>query len=257
MHFGVCTTVDQSSAAKAAGWDFVEVRVDQFILGLVPDEQWTGAAAAAGSALPIRAANVLVPPAVKITGPAVDRGQLERYMNTVMRRCAAIGISQLVFGSGGARNVPGGFDRNAARGQIIDFLRMIAPMAQARGITIAIEHLNAMECNIINSLDEAMTYVKELNHPAIRCVFDTFHFWLNEEPMESLRSAAPWVSHVHLADVNRTAPGTTGRNDYRPVFAELKRAGYRGALSVEAVDFDLVPRGRAVLEYVKDLWETG
>src|SRR3982751_5896452 len=110
MKFGVCCPIEQSHPAKAAGWDFVEIRVDQFIQGLIPDERWHGAKIAAGSALPVIAANVLVPPVLKITGPKASIDRLRPYMSTVMGRSSGIGIKTLVFGSGGARNVPDGFE---------------------------------------------------------------------------------------------------------------------------------------------------
>ena len=36
----------------------------------------------------------------------------------------------------------------------------------AAGVTIVVEHLNRRECNIINSVAEAMEYIRAANHPA-------------------------------------------------------------------------------------------
>lgn len=255
MKFGVCTTIENSAAAKKAGWDFIELRVDQFIQGLTPDSKWKGAAEARKCHLPILAANVLVPPELKITGPKADLEILRNYITTVFRRCASIGIKSLVFGSGGARNVPGGFDRAQAKLQILEFLRMVAPIAQSHDIAIVVEHLNSMECNIINSISEAMTYVRELNHPNIRCLADSFHYWLNEEPSDGLKDSVTSLMHVHLADRNRKPPSEAGGCDYASFFKILKRAGYDRPMSVEAVDFNIAKDGRKVLEFIKNQWD--
>lgn len=251
MQFGICTTVENSALVKAAGWGFVEERVDLLIQGLVPDSDWIGAQRAAKSVLPVPAANVLVPPVVKITGPNANIEQLRSYMTTVLDRCVQIGIKTLVFGSGGARKVPEGFDQGQARKQIIEFLRLIAPMLQQRGILLVVEHLNAGETNIILSVEEAMTYVRELDHPNVKCLLDTYHFWLSKERMDSIAPALPWIKHVHVSDVDRHPPKN---GDYRSIFAILKEGGYSGPISVEAIHFDIERDGPRVLAFLKEQW---
>jgi len=151
--------------------------------------------------------------------------------------------------------VPEGCDRDQAKAQIIEFLKMVAPMAQEQGITIVIEHLNRKECNIINSLDEAMTYVREVNHPNVQCLVDSYHFWMENEPLASIASAGGAIKHVHVADKDgRVAPGLSGTADYGPFFTELKRAGYNGPISVEATGFDIAKDAGRVLEFLKEQW---
>ena len=249
--------MENSAAVKTAGWDFVEERVDQLLQGLVSDAEWKGADRAKASVLPIPAANVLVPAVLKITGPEAKIDRLRDYMTTVTSRAAKIGIKTLVFGSGGARNVPDGFDRNRAREQIVEFLKITAPLLQQRGITLVVEHLNRGECNIINSVEEAMTYVRELNHPNVRCLIDSYHFWKNDENLETIAPAAKSILHVHVADKEgRTAPGQSGTSDYAPFFRVIKNAGYDGPISVEAGNFIDAPNSYAsVLKFLKDQWK--
>jgi sugar phosphate isomerase/epimerase len=257
MQFGICTSVENSASAKAAGWDFVEERVDQLLQGTLGDAEWKGNERAKTSALPILAANVLVPAVIKITGPAANLDQLDEYMKKVIFRAAGIGIKTLVFGSGGARNVPDGFDRNRARAQIVEFLKMIAPLAQRANITLVVEHLNRGECNIINTVEEAMTFVRDVNHPNIRCLIDSYHFWKNDENLATIAPAAKTIAHVHVADKEgRVAPGLSGLADYQSFFAPLKRAGYNGPISVEAMNFDIAATGREVLEFLKKQWSS-
>ena len=151
--------------------------------------------------------------------------------------------------------MPEGFDRTAARDQIIEFLRRCAPVAERCGVTITIEPLNRQECNIINSVAEAMEYVNTVKHPHIACLVDTFHLWLEDEPLGHLRDAMGQIRHVHLADRDgRVAPGESGKADYRPVFSILKAGGYDGLISVEANFPDLAGRGPAVLAFIRQQW---
>ena len=195
------------------------------------------------------AANALLPPTLKVVGPEPIPTKLRDYVAIVMRRAAAVGMKTIVFGSGAARTVPEGFDRAKARQQILDFAAVLADLAARHGVTVVAEPLNRGECNIINSVAEAMEYVKELNHPNFRCLVDSYHLWLEDEPLENLRQAMPWIRHVHLADTeNRVPPGESGRHDYRPLFRVLKEGGYDRRIAIEPTGFtDVAGAGPRVL----------
>jgi sugar phosphate isomerase/epimerase len=257
MKFGICTSVERSPAVKAAGWDFVEECVQTFLQGETPDQDWKGMERLKQSALPVPAANMLVPGSIKITGPQADLEKLRAYMTRVISRAAKTGTTMLVFGSAGARNVPDGFDRAKAREQILAFDRMSSEIAAQHGVTFVAEPLNRGESNIVNSVAEAMEYVRAVNHPNFQCLVDSYHFWLENEPLENLRAAMPWIRHVHLADKEgRVAPGESRKSDYRPFFKVLKEANYDGLISVEAPAWTSFESDAArVLEFIKKQWD--
>ncbi|WP_428940541.1 sugar phosphate isomerase/epimerase family protein [Fontivita pretiosa] len=256
MRFGICTAVDKAAVVKQAGWDFVEESVQRLFAPRVADEQWGGAAAVAAAALPVPAANGLVPGELKITGPQVRRDELLAHMNTVIRRAAQTGTRIIVFGSGAARSVPEGFDRATARQQIIDFLRDSAAICQQHQVILVVEPLNRRECNIINSVAQAMEYVHAVDHPNVMCLLDSYHFWLEDEPLANVEKAMGWIRHVHVADrEGRVPPGESGQADYRPLFGVLKSGGYDGLISVEARFADLPAAAPRVLDFLMRQWE--
>jgi sugar phosphate isomerase/epimerase len=256
MKFGICVPVEQSSIVKAAGFDFVEEVVPRLLQGDVPDDQWSGAKRVSSAVLPVPAANALVPGSLKITGPDVSADKLREYIERIVDRAATVGIKILVFGSGVARNVPEGFDRKDARRQILDFLRMALPYCARHGILVVCEPLNRGECNIINSVAEAMEYVWQIDHPHFQCLVDSYHLWLENEPLEHVRDAMPWIRHVHLSDTEgRRPPGLTGKNDYRPLFAELKRGNYDGVLTIETIGYaPILEEAPQALQFLKKQW---
>ena len=253
MRFGICTPLENAAAVKAAGWEFVEESVQGLFQGL--QASWAGLIRTTTCPLSIPSANMLVPAVLKITGPEADLNRLKEYMTRVLERAAQTGTKMLVFGSGGARNVPDGFDRDKAKQQIIDFVKMFAPIAQKNGITVVAEPLNKGECNIINTVSEAMEYVKAVDHPNFKCLVDSYHLWLENEPVANVAENMSWIKHVHLADKDgRVAPGLSGTADYRPLFKALKAGKYEGMISVEALNFDIEKEGKGVLEFVKKQW---
>ena len=254
MRFGICTKLETADAVKEAGWDFVEENAQGLFRGL--EASWAGQVRVMTSALPIPSANTLVPGSLKITGPEVSQDRLREYMTRVLERAGQIGTRILVFGSAGARNVPDGFDRDKAKQQILDFIKLILPMAQKNGVTIVAEPLNKQECNILNTVAESMGYVRAINHPNFNCLVDSYHLWMENEPLANVVENLAFIKHVHLADKDgRVAPGLSGTADYRPLFKALKAGKYEGLISVEALDFDIVKDGKRVLEFVKKQWQ--
>lgn len=253
MRFGICTKIERAGELKAAGTDFVEENVQTLLQAKLDDGQWRVPDAAKDAALPLSAANSLVPADLKITGDSVDFEKLSRYIANATSRAKQLGIKLLVFGSGGARNVPDGFDRKRAFDQIVAFCRMAADRCKAAGIMLVAEPLNRGECNIINTVPEAMTYVKAVDHPNFQCLVDSYHFWLENEGLDDLVAAMPWIRHVHVADKDgRVAPGESGKSDYRPFFRVLKKANYNGAICVEALGFtDFVNVAPRVIKFLK------
>ena len=255
MQFGVCSPLDRAAIVRSAGWDYVEAGVPELLQGTaVDDADWTGERLARESPLPIRSAYLLVPAAMKIVGPDADLSALAAYLERVVRRAAKLDIRILGFGSGGARSVPDGFDRDRAMTQLLDFARVAARLAEQAGVVIAIEPLNRPECNFVNTIAEVTEIVRQVNSPAFGGLLDTYHLWREDEPVKNVAAAAPLIAHVHVADLeNRTPPGESRTSDYRPVFRLLKSAGYDGLMSVESKTFDADSGARA-LQFLKRQW---
>src|SRR2546423_6828562 len=103
----------------------------------------------------------------------------------------------------------------------------------------------------MNTVSEAADIVRAVDHPNFRCLVDSYHFWLEDEPLESLREAMPLIRHVHVADrAGRVPPGESGDakgSDYRALFRILEEARYDALISVESPTFtDIAKMGPRV-----------
>ncbi len=256
MLFGMYAPTENASAMKVAGWDFVEGNIIELLQGELTDDQWQGAARAVKAPIPLLAANRLLPPHIKPVGPTFDLPKLQQYMQRVISRAARIGMKTLVFGSGVARTVPAGFDRASARDQLLDFIRMSTEIAAKHGVLIVAEPLNRAECNIMNGVPECMEYVRAVNHPNFQCLVDSYHVWLDNDPLEPLTENVPWLKHVHVSDVeNRNVPSPHTPHDYQAFFNALKKGGYDGPIAVESpTDPRVLSEPAQVLQFVNQRW---
>src|SRR5438067_10172333 len=101
MQLGFCT--DPATLATLSArpeCDFIEGHVVNFLTPEAPDADFAPRAAALRACgFPMPAANVLLPPALKVSGPEIDYARLDRYAATAFRRAKEIGMSLIVFGS--------------------------------------------------------------------------------------------------------------------------------------------------------------
>lgn len=98
---------------------------------------------------------------------------------------------------------------------------------------IAVEPWNRYETYLINRMDQAIAFVDEVARPAVGVMADTFHMAIEETDIAAaIRRAGARLTHVHLADSNRAAPGY-GHLDFAPVLAAIADIGYEGWISYE------------------------
>jgi sugar phosphate isomerase/epimerase len=234
MLYGVCTGPEYAGAFAEAGFDYIELHVQ---LQLRPEEPDAVFAAQLeqilAGPLPCPVANCFIPGHLKITGPAVDFTALTRYAAIACDRAQQAGIETIVFGSGGARNIPDGFDRTQAMDQLAAFARMAGDAAAQHAVTICVEPLNRGECNVLNTVAETAEFVRSIGHPHVKLVVDAYHWARNEEPADSIVAAAEFIDHVHIATyATRRAPGAEDC-DFQPFYSALAATGYAGRISVE------------------------
>jgi len=234
MRIGVCTSPEKVTS-PVADLEYIESPVASALCPLEDDSAFEARLAAAKAApAPVEAANCFIPTELKTTGPQVDPAAVDAYVTTAMRRAKRVGISTIVFGSGGSRKVPEGFSIADAQEQIVAHLKRWGPIAGRFGVTIAIEPLNKAECNIINSVDEGAELARRADHPNIRLLADTYHMARDGQGPEQIRRAQGLMAHVHCAEGDGRGPLGTKGEDQRPYFKALKDIGYKGRVSIEA-----------------------
>jgi sugar phosphate isomerase/epimerase len=234
MQFGVCGAPSIAASAAHAGFDFFESSVGALLKPRELEEAFLSALAESRAAgLPCPVVNCFVPGDLKITGPEVDFAALEEYVTTTFERAARADVEVIVFGSGGARQIPEGFDAGEAHGQLVLFCSMFAPIAERHGVVVVMEPLNRQECNVLNTVGECATLVREVGHPGLRLLVDAYHLLRDGDSCGDIVSNGGLLRHVHVATIpNRLAPGAEPC-DFFPFFDALIKAGYNGRISIE------------------------
>jgi D-psicose/D-tagatose/L-ribulose 3-epimerase len=243
VRVGYCTGLKNLEAAKAAGFEYVELSATE--IASLSDPDFDAAIAKIkqlGIATP--AANLFLPATLKVTGPQVDPEQQMAHVRKAFTRLSKLGTEIVVFGSGGARRVPEGFAKDEAFKQLVDFGRRAAREARANGITIAIEPLRKQETNIINTAAEGLELVTAIADPNFQLMIDFYHLASEQEDPAIVLRAKDHIRHLHMANpTGRVFPQKWEEFDYAPFFANLRAIGYDKRISVEGNTTDLAAQG--------------
>jgi sugar phosphate isomerase/epimerase len=161
-----------------------------------------------------------------------------KHIVNLIDLCADLGPNGvMVFGSPQQRGTSNGMSREEATKNYVDGLAGVAPHAMERGVTVLIEALPVGQCDVVQTLDEAASLVRQINSPAIRTMFDVHNAVDEVEPHATLvERHFDLIRHVHINEMDGRYPGT-GDYNFKPVFQVLKDRNYQGWVSLEVFDF--------------------
>lgn len=267
MKFGYCASMAAQDSAKIGyeriptikklGFDYVELPLAQ-VMSLGEQAFRSGPLAMVERCgLPCLRMNNFFPAGQRLTGPEADHDSAMAYAQAAMERAARLGVTVIVLGSSGARNRPIGTSLAQGLDQMAALLERLAPMAESRGITIAIEHLNGMESNLVNRFSESCALARQVNHKSVGALLDTYHMSLCGEPITSVLDGGGLLRHVHIArTLGRSLPCPGDEEDYPALFNALRRIGYDGTISLEAATRqDFESEAEAALTLLRSAYE--
>jgi sugar phosphate isomerase/epimerase len=173
----------------------------------------------------------------------IIRIRTQEYMEALVHFCADIGGKLLLHGSPHQRTVQEGWDNVEAWNFAKETFDACLKVAHKRNVIYCIEPLLRTNTNFINTVDEALHLVREINHPNFKMMFDCRNACAQEKSLIdalllALRSGH--LRHIHINDASGKGPGF-GKIRFTPVLKALAEDGYRGYISVEVFPVDPDP----------------
>lgn len=234
MRFGICTGLENVNKLAEVGYDYIELGVQNALIPEADEIEFQEIRDRVAEApLKPEAYAGFIPRTLRVVGDNVDFQRLSHYVETACRRSSEIGGEIIVYGSSGSRNIEDGYSEERGLDEIVKFLDMAADHAEKYGITIVVEPICMKEGNIIRTVSDGLSIVKRVNRKGIKALADLYHMWQENEPMQNIIDAGPWLAHIHIAEpVKRSYPGNDDF-DFTNFFTALKDANYNGRISCE------------------------
>jgi D-psicose/D-tagatose/L-ribulose 3-epimerase len=116
----------------------------------------------------------------------------------------------------------------------ISFHRKAGDYAAKKNLRMALEALNRFECYMLNTMEQLSDYLDDVDHPAIKAMYDTFHSNIEEkDPVAAIKTIKRHMIHVHISENDRGTPGR-GHLPLQATYKALKAAKYDGHMTIEA-----------------------
>ena len=115
----------------------------------------------------------------------------------------------------------------------VEGMKKLSELAEPYQITLNLEVLNRFENPILNTAEEGVQFVTEVDRDNVKVMLDTFHMNIEETSISAaIRTAGNLLGHFHTGEYNRMVPGQ-GRMPWREIAEALHEIQYDGSVVME------------------------
>lgn len=124
-------------------------------------------------------------------------------------------------------------DKEAQWARGVESVKKLGSVASSLGIDFCLEVVNRFETHILNTAEEGMRYLKDVDCDSVKLLLDTFHMNIEEDNLaDAIRLAGDKLGHLHVGEGNRKLPGT-GHLPWNEMGKALNEIGFSGGVVME------------------------
>ncbi|MGO8699165.1 MAG: sugar phosphate isomerase/epimerase family protein [Limisphaerales bacterium] len=183
-----------------------------------------------------------------LRGDAKQQKNAMKYMTAVLDQMVVLDCPTLmgpVYSSVGRADAVPDRERKQQWRTVVKNLKALCQYADDRGRKITMEPLNRFETDFINTCDQALEMIADVNSPALLVQLDTFHMNIEEKNQAAaIRKAGKKLGHFHACGSDRGTPGND-HIDWKGIAAALREVGYNKDVVIESFTKDVKVIARA------------
>lgn len=252
FRFGICAAPEQIASAARAGYDYVELNLNDI---LSMDEVRYRAMAAQMQAHDLYAETVcgMLPPGVKIVGEGVSSKEIHASLDLSFDMAQALGASLMIFDCEQSRSLPRNFDPATAWRQLGNFIRILQGYAADFDMQVALLPLRRSAVDLMNYVSEVTLISAMLRLDRVGVAASLYNMAMEAESLPQLRRSSSLLWHMRVSNVLGNRPPREGDGeDYAALFQTLEEMGYAGRVTMEAVCTDFEADASRALKRLKD-----
>ena len=160
-----------------------------------------------------------------------QRSETMEFLVHLSAVCRDLGGCTLIYGGGRNRGETTVADATA---EALDFIHELTGRIELHGTIICFEPLGPGDSEFINSANEALNLVREVNHPSFRMQLDAKALVENDEAdRAAFEQVKPYLVHFHANEPGLNPLQKSGPIDHKAVGRFLRDIGYSGFVSIE------------------------
>ncbi|MBA4166435.1 MAG: sugar phosphate isomerase/epimerase [Chitinophagaceae bacterium] len=164
------------------------------------------------------------------------------YLKSVMDAMAEVGTPVLagpLYSSVGRAEATEENEYKRQWETVVDHLKTLADYAKKLNIRLAIEPLNRYETDFINTCEQAMKMVNDVDSDAISVHLDSYHMNIEEKDSpKAILMAGKKLGHFHACGTDRGTPGNDHTN-WDGIVSAIKQINYDGGVVIESFTTDV------------------
>lgn len=159
------------------------------------------------------------------------------YIQTCFELCNALGGTFLagpMYSAVGKARLVSPEQKKIEWDRAVTNLTKVCRMAADYGLEIALEPLNRFESDLVNTAEDVMRLVADINQKEAKVLLDGFHMTIEEKNIKAaIQTVGDKLLHVQVSENHRGVPGTglTPWNDFKVGLTEI---AYKGAIVIES-----------------------
>jgi D-psicose/D-tagatose/L-ribulose 3-epimerase len=131
-------------------------------------------------------------------------------------------------------------------GNMVAALRQTADAAAEKGMFLGLECINRYESSVLNTVDQGLALLAEIQRPNVGLHLDTYHMNIEENSIVgAIRRCNDTLKFIHLSENNRGYPGS-GHLPWKDIIQALREISYDGPIVIESYVNPQCPSGTDV-----------
>lgn len=124
-------------------------------------------------------------------------------------------------------------DKEAQWARGVESVKRMGKVAEELGIDFCLEVVNRFETNILNTAEEGVRYLKDVDCKSVKLLLDTFHMNIEEDNLyDAIITAGDYLGHLHVGEGNRKLPGQ-GHLPWKEIGMALNKIGFDKSVVME------------------------
>jgi len=197
-------------------------------------------------------------PGRDLRGTAGEQAAAMEYLKAVIAMMPQLGSHTLIgpiYSSVGRAEAVAEEEYKKQWATVVAHLKTLSAYAEQFDVKLAIEPLNRYETDFINTCEQAMRLIDDVNHDALMLMLDTFHMNIEEvDPAIAIRIAGDKIGYFHIGESNRGYLGA-GTINFDRIFDALVEIGYDQDVVFESFSSTIVDEALSVACGIwRDTW---